>query len=179
MITRILKWFKKEREFRPSKDLNKFLKAKDFDNLLRLNSTIKDENDTQIIKKILKDWKEKQAISNLLFHPRIIPDDIRKETIIRDLNEQKITYFNLAAIVGLQDFERLTDIEDEINNIKDKLFQFIKETEDIRAMRATATLQGLITKNDISKIIECGSYNNEGVRTNLIAKWMDRINHEF
>ena len=171
MIARILNWFRKDKEMLPSKELKEFLIAKDLDNLLRLNSTVKnlDENDNQIIREILKKWENKQAISNLLLHPNTIPQDIKTKSLIKGLNEQKTIYYNLAAIVGLQDLDKFAESEEMSTTIKNKLFQFIKETEDFRAMRATSTLQSKITKEDTSKIIECGLNKNEGVKTNLIA----------
>ena len=171
MLSKIFNWFKIERSTKPSKELNEFLAAKDLDDLLRLSSVVKNlsEKDNQFVRKILKDWNGKQAISNLLFYPNIIPSDIRAKVLVRGLNEQKTIYYNLAAIVGVQNYQYFSTANEDTNWLKMKLFQFVKDTEDIRAMRATSALQNKITKEDLPKIIECGSNNYEGIRTNLIA----------
>ena len=91
--------------------LEDFLSATDLDDLMRAFSAIETLTDDEAarVEQILCDWRDHQAIANLLFHPQLIAEATRVQVLDRALGSDEVPYFQLAATVGLQGFggERL------------------------------------------------------------------------
>ena len=154
-----------------NKHLNQFLQEQELDNLLNLHSTvsIKNKEDSTLILSILDNWNDKQAVSNLLFYPTLIPQANRFNAVVKGLTDQKNKYFNLASIVGVQSPEDLGFNNDEVSRIKNILFKHVEQSMDSRAMRSTTSLAQYINKDDTESILTCASNTMEDVQTNLLS----------
>jgi hypothetical protein len=122
--------------------LEMFLKAEDLDDVLRARrgiATLTPE-ETGRVASIIRDWTDRQAVANLLFHPGLIPADLRFEALDRGLNSIDVPYFALAATVGCQGIA-LKDIPDHARaNCLRMLMQFVQLTSSVFAGRASLTL---------------------------------------
>src|SRR5687768_13183400 len=87
--------------------LDEFLKAVDLDHLLKVRHGLGQvsSEESERISLIVSEWRDGQAISNLLFYPRLIPATQRWEALDRALDENGHGYYIIAALVGLQSVE--------------------------------------------------------------------------
>jgi len=87
--------------------LASFLATEDLDDLLRAAMELDPPSDHElaVVRSTLHEWRNEQAVANLLFYPHFIPADLRLETVIHGLDEQRQRYYVLAAVVGLQDLD--------------------------------------------------------------------------
>src|SRR5262245_55647916 len=90
-----------------SVELEAFLAAEDLDEVLNARGKITalTPEDEAVVRAIISEWRNTQAISNLLFHPTLIPADIRLPTLFRGLYERQVVYYVLASIVGFQSLD--------------------------------------------------------------------------
>ena len=84
--------------------VDEFLRVTDLDDLLHAFDAMEalTVEDVARIERILGDWRNHQAVANLLFYPQLIPEGTRVQAINRALRSNDIPYFQLAATVGLQ-----------------------------------------------------------------------------
>jgi hypothetical protein len=61
---------------------------------------ISQNNQAEIIK-IISEWKDIQAVANLLMYPDLIPENERIDYVLAGLRETNFTYLVLASVVGL------------------------------------------------------------------------------
>lgn len=85
-----------------SPELWALLVAEDLDELLRARRNIEsiDTEDTEVLREVIVHWENPQAVSNLLFHPDLIPEDLRLDALVKGLTEHQVVYYRLAAAVG-------------------------------------------------------------------------------
>ena len=82
-------------------ELDRFLTATDLDASLAARGVLAplDDDDRASIRAALTAGNA-QAIANLLFHPDLLPDELRLPTLLDALVKPPNPYFTLAAVVG-------------------------------------------------------------------------------
>lgn len=162
-----------------SPELKTFLEAEDLDNLLEARSKLRqlDEKDTKKIRFVLQKWKNPQAVSNLLFHPFLIPEEIRASCLLKGLREKKNQYYILASVVGLQGIDSTGFSKEQRKAIKECLVSTLKVAEGIISARASVTIYDYFSLEDVSTAFELLSHPNEAVRHNILC-WLIRTMEE-
>lgn len=163
-----------------SQELKTFLEAEDLDDLLEARSKLRqlDEKDIKKIRLTLKSWNIPQAVSNLLFHPFLIPDDIRAKCLLKGLNDRKNPYYILASVVGLQGIDSTGFSEKERKEIKESLIFALKISEGIISERASVTISDFLSFGDAPAAFELLNHPNETTRHNVLC-WLMTIMEEF
>lgn len=158
-----------------SPELKTFLEAEDLDSLMEARSKLRllDEKDTKRIRSMLQRWNSPQAVSNLLFYPSLIPDDIRISCLLKGLREKKNSYYILASVVGLQGIDSTGFSKEQRKAIKECLVSALKTSEGIISARASVTIYDFLSSEDISTAFELLSHPNEAVRHNMLC-WLIR-----
>jgi hypothetical protein len=87
--------------------LQAFLDARDLDTLADAHESLStlDAADTAAVRRVLHQWRDPQAVANLLMYPLLIPDDARAAAVQRGLDDLQVPYLALAAVVGLREFD--------------------------------------------------------------------------
>jgi len=154
-------------------ELQAFLTAEDLDDVLtaRGNITIVGNEDEAVIRAILAEWVNGQAISNLLFHPTLIPDDIRLSTLRRGLTERKVVYYVLAAIVGFQSIDPAALSTADRERVAADLWSLIAQDDGILAQRASVSIRGFASEGDAPVVFALLSHSDKTVRHNL-RSWL-------
>ncbi len=151
-----------------------FLFSKDLDELLESRQAIKalDQDDEAVVRAVLKEWSNPQSVSNLLFHPSLIPADIRVASLFRGLAERGVMYYVLASIVGFGGMvPELSKAERE--EVAAILLDFLPNSTGVLAQRASVTLSGVAREADAPKIFSLLEHADETARHNLRA-WLFR-----
>lgn len=148
----------------------RFLATEDLDDLLDARSDLGPvtPDDEQVARTIMREWRNEQAVSNLLMHPGFIPDDIRMRSLIRGLDEREEAYYILAAVVGVQSIrvsgeERLA--------LRDRLLNIVEIDSSIIAKRATVSLENILTPDDGPLVARLLEHPDDCVRHNLLS-WL-------
>lgn len=154
-----------------SEDLEKFRSIDDLQDLktFRWEMNPFNETDKAFIAKLYEEWNSPQAISNLLQHPDLIPEDLRFNFIRKGLMDCEEPYYNLAAILGIHSPEVLDFAPREVRKLKQLLFSHVSRTSDIRATAATQTLFSYISKEDSDEILSRMIHPECIVRHNLFS----------
>jgi hypothetical protein len=147
-------------------ELKIFLAAEDLDDVEDARHKIKSlsAKDEAAIRTILQEWKEPQAVSNLLMHPDLIPKDLRGTALLRGLDEQRVDYYVVAAIGGL-DGARFSS-EDQ-KWVARRLLVILGETKDVRAQQASLMLGRFVSVADAWQVIAAMNHPDRTVRHNL------------
>lgn len=90
-----------------SENIEIFLTTCDLDELLDVRESVNDlsQEDQIYILNILQEWKNIQAIANLLMYPTLIPESERIGYILKGLREDKYKYLVLASVVGINELD--------------------------------------------------------------------------
>jgi hypothetical protein len=121
--------------------VERFLEAVDLDDLLRARdeiSTLSLEERSRV-EQILNAWTDHQAVSNLLFHPTVIPDELRFAAIDRGMHSYDASYLALAATVGLQSIEPCSVADEFRERWRRSLVSMMQSNESVLAGRASVT----------------------------------------
>jgi hypothetical protein len=155
--------------------LEAFLGAEDLSEALMALRWIHafDGKDAAAIRLILEQWRDAQAVSNLLFHPTLIPEDVRVTSLFRGLAERQRVYYVLAAVVGLQSINRAELSAVERIRVTEELLAIIRKTKGILAQRASVSLQEFISEDNAPRIFALWSHPDDTVWHNLRA-WLCR-----
>ena len=133
--------------------LEAFLQADELDELSQLANDLPplDTADRAVVAELLEKWDTPQAIANLLMHPYLIPEEIRKDTLLRGLNES-MTYNTLAAVIGLQ---KATDgwSESERAALVERLVVITFSARSLIANRASFTMLNYIHPEEADKLL--------------------------
>lgn len=162
-----------------SPELKAFLEAVDLDELLEARSKLRqlDEKDMKKIRFILQKWNNPQAVSNLLFHPFLIPPAIRANCLLKGLRERKNPYYVLASVVGLQGIDSTGFSEEERKAIKENLMSALKDSEGIISARTSVTIYDFLSFDDVCNAFELLSHPDEITRHNILC-WLIRTMEE-
>jgi hypothetical protein len=122
--------------------LQSFLAADELDELAALRGAITtvDGAEAAEVSRVVQAWSDRQAVANLLLHPRLIPSSDRLPAVLRGLAAKSDDYLALAAVVGLQRVE-----DDEIPialrpTIAEQLVRLIEQGLSPTARRASLTI---------------------------------------
>lgn len=155
--------------------LNGFLAATDLDDLLRARNEIAaltSEESTRIVS-VLRAWNDHQAVANLLFHPDLIPAEIRFEALDRALHSEDVPYLTLAATVGLQGMSMDDVPSDKRAAWGQMLLAFIQSKSTVLSSRASVTLcawsRGVVTSDIPPMLASLYPVLDEGVCRNIVA----------
>jgi len=148
------------------------LETEDLDDLLKSRSKIRqlDDKDIKKIRSVLEKWDNPQAVSNLLFHPSLIPEDIRFGYLLKGLEERENLYYLLATIAGLQGINEEFS-EEEKNTIKDHLISILEITGGVLASRTSVTITGFLSIGDANRMVKFLSHPEEVARLNILS-WL-------
>ncbi len=126
----------------PHSPLIRYLRVTDYDALELVFAEIStlDQSENRFIEQLLVDWKEEQAIANLLFFPSLIPNSIRFDTISKALASDNAPYYVLAAAVGLQSLKVSDWTDEQRDSIGERLILIARQNVEIIAARASITV---------------------------------------
>jgi hypothetical protein len=153
--------------------LKSFLEAKNLD-VLQLNKErlgeLKEE-DTVLIRSILKKREPSLALSNLLFNPSILPSDLQNDAILRGIGDEQNQYIVLAATVGLQELnpQQFSDKEREI--VVNSLLNIIKRYQNVLADRASISVLPFLNQGDEGNVITLFS-EISGITLHNLLGWL-------
>jgi hypothetical protein len=158
-----------------SPELEDFLGAEDLDDVLRARQKISslDTRDEEVIRAVLAQWQNPQAVSNLLLHPTIIPKDIRLASLLRGLAERRVVYYVLAAVVGFQSVDPREIAGEDRRRIAEELLSVIRKNRGILAQRASVSVQGFLTRDDAPRVFDLWAHPDDTAWHNLRA-WLFR-----
>jgi hypothetical protein len=156
-----------------SEKLKIFLQAEDLDDLQSAKNKLGDleEEDIALIHSILQQWQNLQAVSNLLFHPCVIPEAIRVNSLLHGLADQENRYNVLAATVGLQEIDPEPLSDEDIAQIRKRLLDIIETNETILAARASVSILPFLSEYEIDRVFRFLSHPVEAVRHNILG-WL-------
>lgn len=162
-----------------SPDLKAFFEAEDLDDLLEARSKLRqlDEKDIKKIRFTLKKWNKPQAVANLLFHPFLIPEDIRVSCLLKGLRETKNQYYILASTVGLQGIDSTGFSQEERKAIRESLILILKTSGGVISARASVSIRDFLSSRDTSAMFELLSHPDETTRHNILC-WLIRTAEE-
>lgn len=157
-----------------SPELEAFLFAQDLDELLAARQAIQaaDADDAAVIRAVLREWRNPQSVSNLLFHPSLIPADIRVATLLRGLRQREVMYYVLAATVGLGGMVPELSAGERAQ-VSSALLDLLDNSTGVLAQRASVTLSGVAGREDAPRIFSMVVHPDDTVRHNLRA-WLFR-----
>lgn len=156
-----------------SPELRAFLTTEDLDDVGDALGKLKTlgADDTSAIRSVLAKWENAQAVSNLLIHSDLMPEDIRLASLFRGLAEKRAAYYGLAAVVGFQKIKPEKLPEKERQRVAAELLAVIRKTRDARATRASLSIGGFISERDAPQVTALLEHADDTVRTNLRA-WL-------
>lgn len=155
--------------------LRAFLATDDLDELLATSRRLDDlsKEDKEIVRSVLRSWDKPLAVSNLLFYPNLIPEDIRMNAILKGLTERVHPWYVLAAVVGLQRIA-LEDIsEEERRLILDRLIHIMEAYKGVLSSRASVSVSSFLRVENAKRMLRYLSHPNEATRWNIMA-WILR-----
>ncbi len=158
-----------------SPELEVFLAAEDLDEVLDAHRKIAilDEDDGTVVRTVFAQWRNPQAVSNLLMHPTLIPEDIRLAMLFHGMYEQKVTYYVLAAVIGFQSIDLGGIKNSDRQHVLSDLLAVMRDTTDILAQRASVSFTSFATPDDASQVFALIRHADQTVRHNIRA-WLFR-----
>lgn len=162
-----------------SPELRSFLEAEDLNNLLKARSNLSqlDEKDIRKVRITLQKWNSPQAVSNLLFHPFIIPEDVRASCLLKGLREKKNPYYILASVVGIQGIDSTGFSKEQRKAIKESLILILKTSGGIISARASISIRDYLSSEDASAMFELLNHPDEVTGHNILC-WLMKTMEE-
>ena len=147
--------------------LDDFLQADELNEAARLAQSLKlDERDTARVRAIITTWEDPQPVVNLLRYPLLMPEDVRREALLRGLQAPQ-TYATLAAIVGLQGGVAWWSEPDRAVIVA-RLLTLIFEGTPVIADRASVTLSEYARREDAERLLFFVGYPGKVVAHNAL-----------
>jgi HEAT repeat protein len=158
-----------------SPELKAFLAAEDLDDADEARKKLKSlsDADAAAVGSVLRQWQDVQAVSNLLFHPDLIPEDVRLATLFRGLGERQENYYVLAALCGVTEIDAARWSAEDRKRVVAELLAILRGTNDIRAQRASVTVAQFAGERDAPQVIALLEHPDKTVRQNLRV-WLFR-----
>jgi len=95
-------------------------------------------------RRVIEEWTDRQAVSNLLWHPELLPDDLAVPALIRALSGGD-SYLRLAAAVGTRHLsDSLDEDSPEVHELVAGLLATVGAESGLVARQAAVSLHGLI-----------------------------------
>jgi hypothetical protein len=153
--------------------LKVFLAAEDLDDVGSAKPTTwtLTAEDTATIRSTLQHWQDAQAVSNILFHPDLIPADLRVTSLFRGLSERRVPYYTVAAIAGFGSLGEGTLSTAERERLASRLLVIMKSTNDARARCASTAWRSFAGEHLAPKVMGLLEHPDETVRHNL-REWL-------
>jgi hypothetical protein len=182
-----------------SRGLEEFLRTVDLDDLLRARQRLGrvSKRDSQATVSVLEQWADRQAISNVLFYPDLLPRTARMPFLMKALEEEEFPYYTLAAVVGLQDltgeeFEGAPEVRQAVGERLLTLIEWADERmrawdtaatglhtlDEVIADRATVHLPDLVEPGDARRLVRFLDHPSEGVQNNVLYTLLDLLGRE-
>jgi hypothetical protein len=158
-----------------SPELEAFLRAEDLDDVLKARQRIGalEKDDVAAVRSILEQWQNRQAVSNLLFHPHLIPGDIRFDFVLRGLAEREIAYYVLAAVAGLAGIDPVDLTGEQRERVAIELLALIEMTDNVIARRASVSFNRFVNESEAPRVFALLGHRDGTVRHNVRA-WLFR-----
>jgi hypothetical protein len=158
-----------------SPELEAFLAAEDLDEVLNARGKIAAiaADDEASVRAVLAEWRNRQAVSNLLLYPALIPEDIRLATLFRGLYERQVVYYVLAAVVGFHSLDAATIANADRRRVLADLIAVMRDTTDILAQRASVSFSEFTKPEDAPQVFALMGHADKTVRHNARA-WLFR-----
>jgi hypothetical protein len=155
--------------------LREFLAIADLDELLAASRRLDDlsQGEQEVVRSVLRSWDNPQAVPNLLFHPTLIPEDIRVDAILRGLTERVEPWCVMAAVVGLQRIAAEDVPEEESSLILEHLIHIMAKYKGVLSSRASVSVSSFLRAGDAKRVLRFLSHPNEATRHNIMA-WLLR-----
>lgn len=127
---RVRKWFSRWSmgKIQASDSLLRYLQADDLDDLLEHARDLRTLNpiDAQVVRDVIRAWRDEQAVANLLFHPAFLPPERKFAALLRGLSDDQHPYLRLAAVLGLQSEDASTAETADVKVIRARLIEIIE-----------------------------------------------------
>jgi hypothetical protein len=151
-------------------DLERFLDASDLVELVAARSVINgiDGTDARMLHAIVAQWRDEQAVANLLMYPELLPEDDRTPALAEGLSGVHGDYAVLAAAVGLAGW---TSADDAAPAIAERLLAIVAD-EAIPtpiAVRAAAALIAYAEHVPPTDLVAGLAHADPDVRHNVLA----------
>lgn len=156
--------------------LIRYLRVTDYDALESVFSEISlsDHAEVRFIEQVLKDWKEEQAIANLLFYPALIPESIRFDVIMKALASDDAPYYVLAAVVGLQTLKSDEWSSQQRNQIGERLISITGQNVELISARASITVWEYLDGLGDAQLFKLYPVETSTVNRNIMAYALTR-----
>ena len=116
-------------------------------------------------------WQNAQAVSNLLIHPALIPEDIRLAALFRGLRERKVVCYVLSAVVGFQGVDPGELAATDRERVLAELLAIVREMTGILTKRASVSFRSFAGEADAPQVLALMGHSDDTVRHNLRA-WL-------
>ncbi len=156
-----------------SEKIKNYLEVMDLDDLQSAKNKLGnlEEKDIVLIRTILQQWRNKREVSNLLFYPSVIPEDIRVGVLLKGLDDNENPYNILAATVGLQDIDPEQLLDEEIAQIRNRLLDIIERNDTVLADRASVSILPFLSRQDADRVFRLLSHPSVITRHNILS-WL-------
>jgi hypothetical protein len=130
--------------------LDQFLSTTDLDDLLSAYRAMESlsPKDVASIERVIVEWRDHQAVANLLFYPQMIPEPTRLQAVDRALRSDDYPYLQLAATVGLQGLDYQDLPAERRSAWLASLAAFLDSSATVLASRASVVLYGWAVEGD-------------------------------
>jgi hypothetical protein len=152
-------------------ELSRFLEIAELDHLQRAAAALLPLHPEEAaeLSRILLDRTNLQAVSNLLFHPEVIPDAMRVSSLLRALTTPSHPYELLAAVVGVQEIAPEQLDSTQRRDLVEALLEVIRGTEDVRSSRAAVSIAPFLTADDGPRLAPHVLHADDTTATNVLA----------
>jgi hypothetical protein len=151
--------------------VREYLATTDLDELLARRQELSFEDlsddDRRMIDTVLDEWTDVQAVSNLLIHAQLIPDERRNAELQHGLDDVENPYVRLAAVLGLAELDLAAVSDVERQRFVRSLLDLIQTDGIVCAERASFALVWLMRQPDAPEVLACLSHPSMRVRHNL------------
>jgi len=153
--------------------LQSFLRATDLDDLMRAHGELTAipaaPAHEEVVLGVLQEWRDIQAVSNLLFHPQIIPAARRWSFLLKALEQREAPYLILASVVGLPSAEFADLSTEDQSRVLDLLFEVLALDRGVLASRASVKVGSLVDEKHEEKLVALLDHPNDTVRQNILV----------
>lgn len=156
--------------------LDDFLRATELDELFEIRRGMRATTPDEVtrITKVLGDWRDGQAVSNLLFYPSLIPDEMRKDCINRALGSTEEPYFILAAVVGLRSIDPDAVPAETRKRWVERLLEILRADGEVLSSRASVTIWPWLRDNEIDEFVRSFPVPDQTATKNIVAFTLSR-----
>lgn len=154
------------------------LLAVDLDELLGTVQEVDPLEAELLFRAVIADWNDPQAVSNLLWHPRLLPADLQLPALQQALTGSD-GYLQLAAAVGSRTVTDGADPESpESRSMFDALLGVVAGGTGLPARQAAISLRELVPIDRAHDVITMMGHPDAEVRRSLVAALVELFGGE-